>query len=54
MNIPNYISPEARKEIDELLKDRREASTREEKNKAREEIDRKVTKDTKSVEDKLN
>ena len=54
MNIPNYISPESRKEVDDLMKDRREASTSEEKGKAREKIDREVTNDTKSVKDKLN
>ena len=54
MNIPNYVSPESRKEIDELMEPRREAFTPKEKSEAREKIDREVTDDTKSVKDKLN
>lgn len=54
MNIPNYISPENRKEVDDLMKDYREAETKEDRAKAREEINRQVTNDTKNVKDRLN
>lgn len=54
MNIPNYISPENRKEVDELMKPLREAETKEDRQKAREEINAKVTNDTKDARDRMN
>ena len=53
-NIPNYISPENRNEVDKLMKPYREAKTKEEKDKAREDINRQVSEDTQKVNDVLN
>ena len=50
MNIPNYLSPENREEVDNLMKPLREANNREERNKAREEINSQVIK----VQDNFN
>lgn len=54
MNIPNYISPENKREVDQLMKERREAKTKEEKAEARRVINEKVTNDTSTVKDRLN
>lgn len=53
-HIPNYISPENKKEVDELMKPLREAETKEEKAEARRIINEKVTHDTSTVSDRLN
>ncbi len=53
-NIPNYISPENRKEVDDLMKDYREAETKEDRAKTREEINRQVTNDTTTARDRMN
>lgn len=54
MNIPNYISPENRKEVDDLMKPLREAETREDRDNARKEINEKVTNDTNNARDRIN
>ena len=53
-HIPGYISPENRDEVDKLMKPYKEAKTKEEKDKAREDINRQVAEDTKKVNDVLN
>jgi hypothetical protein len=53
-HIPGYISPENKKEVEELMKPRREATTKEEIDKARKEINEKVFNDTKNARDRIN
>ena len=53
-HIPNYLSPENKKEVDELMRERREAETKEEKAQAREKIDEQVRSDTKNARDRIN
>ena len=53
-SIPGYISPENRNEVDKLMKPYREAKTKEERDNAREDINRQVTEDTQKVNDVLN
>ena len=49
MNIFNYISPEAEKDVEELMQPLRDATTREERDAAREEINREVSGDSQSA-----
>lgn len=49
MNIPNYISPENRKEVDELMKPLREAETREDRDNARKEINSQFSEDSRTA-----
>ena len=49
MNIPNYISPDAKKDVEELMQPLRDATNREERDEAREEISRKVSGDSQSA-----
>ena len=49
MNIPNYISPDSKKDVEELMQPLRDATTREERDEAREEINRKVSGDSQSA-----
>lgn len=53
-NIPGYVSPENQREIDALMRERREAETKEEKQQAREKIDQKVQDDSKKMNDRMN
>ena len=49
MNIPNYISPESEKDVKELMQPLRDATTREERDDAREEINEEVSGDSQSA-----
>ena len=49
MNISNYISPESEKDVKELMQSLRDATTREERDAAREEINREVSGDSQSA-----
>ena len=48
-NIPGYISPENRKEVDELMKPLREAETRGERDRARKKINSEVLDSSKTA-----
>ena len=49
MNIPNYISPEAEKDVEELMQPLRDATTREERDEARKKINEEVSGDSQSA-----
>ena len=49
MNITNYISPESEKDVKELMQPLIDATTREERDAAREEINREVSGDSQSA-----
>jgi hypothetical protein len=50
----SYISPENRQAVDELMEPLRNAKTREERDKARQEINNKFIQDTKVARDRIN
>lgn len=54
VQIPGYISPENKREIDRLMGERRKATTKEEKQRAREKIDKEVQDDSKTMSDRMN
>lgn len=49
MNILNYISPESEKDVKELMQRLRDATTREERDKARVKINEEVSGDSQSA-----
>ena len=49
MNIPDYISPKSKEDVKELMQPLRDATTREERDEAREKINREVSGDSQSA-----